>query len=361
MRFVDLIHRWTGGLVGLLLAVIGLSGALLVHKNAWVTVAHADDPLVRETAGISETVAGLMADPARRPDQISFASSEFGLHQLHYPDGAGAYADQAGGIVTQWASQWSRPELWLFDLHHHLFAGKPGELVTGLLGLIGLGFIVTGTILWWRLRKSFSFRLWPARMSRPAILRHHRNLAVLLSPLLLLSFLTGAMMDLKPVQDLVLSPWTAPAQMNAALASPEVKGGALSPRADWGAMLAEARRQFPAADFRILTLPRAPGDLIMLRLKQPGEWLPNGRTAIWFAPEDGKVVAVRDGLSLPSGVHVYGVMYTLHAARLDGLPYRLLMTLSGLGLTMLGTLAVWSFWFRRKVKGKPARPRAAAT
>lgn len=39
----------------------------------------------------------------------------------------------------------------------------------------------------------------------------------------------------------------------------------------------------------LLSLPNSPGDLIALRMKQPEEWLPNGRTMLWFAPEDGRL------------------------------------------------------------------------
>ncbi len=34
MPLLDGLHRWTGGLIGLLLVVIGLSGLMLVHKDA---------------------------------------------------------------------------------------------------------------------------------------------------------------------------------------------------------------------------------------------------------------------------------------------------------------------------------------
>lgn len=122
-------------------------------------------------------------------------------------------------------------------------------------------------------------------------------------------------------------------------------------------MLSEARRRFPDADYRMLTLPQVQGDAVVLRMRQPAEWLPNGRTTIWFAADTGKVLTVRDGLQLPQGQRIYNVLYTLHSAKLDGLPYRLVMTVSGLGLAVLGTLAVWSFWFRRNRKAKPAGPR----
>jgi uncharacterized iron-regulated membrane protein len=42
------------------------------------------------------------------------------------------------------------------------------------------------------------------------------------------------------------------------------------------------------------------------------------------------------------------MLYPLHAGRVGGVVWKMLMTLSGLALTLLGTLAVWTFWFRRR-------------
>ncbi|WP_164255793.1 PepSY-associated TM helix domain-containing protein, partial [Stenotrophomonas maltophilia] len=88
----------------------------------------------------------------------------------------------------------SRPELWLFDLHHHLFTGDTGETVIGIAGLAAILFVITGTILWWRTRRTFKFRLWPKRLSRPMIVMQHRDLGIVMAPLLLLSAVTGTMM-----------------------------------------------------------------------------------------------------------------------------------------------------------------------
>ena len=43
MKLLDLLHRWTGGLIGLVLLVLGLSGTVLIHRDAWVMLPHADD------------------------------------------------------------------------------------------------------------------------------------------------------------------------------------------------------------------------------------------------------------------------------------------------------------------------------
>ena len=53
--------------------------------------------------------------------------------------------------------------------------------------------MLSGVILWWRTRRTFQFRLWPKRMSRPSILMHHRDLGVVVAPLLLISIVTGTM------------------------------------------------------------------------------------------------------------------------------------------------------------------------
>ena len=56
------------------------------------------------------------------------------------------------------------------------------------------------------------------------------------------------------------------------------------------------------------------------------------------------VVADRDAQALPLGSRIANLDYPLHAAKVGGLPYRLVMTVSGLTLTLLGTLAVVTFW-----------------
>jgi uncharacterized iron-regulated membrane protein len=98
---------------------------------------------------------------------------------------------------------------------------------------------------------------------------------------------------------------------------------------------------------RSLALPRGQSGIITLRMRGQQEWLPNGRTTVWFAADTGRMVAARDAAGLSKTVRGYNALYPLHAGKIWGLPFRLLMSLSGLSLALLGTLAVWSFWFKR--------------
>lgn len=354
MQTLRLLHRWTGGFVGLLLALLGLSGALLVHKDAFlrITVPHAADAQRQDTATLAAAAAKIFA-AEDRPRSIVLATDRLGLHKLSYKGEHGAYADQDGNIVQNWTSNWERPEVWLFDFHHHLFNGDAGEIVGGGIGLIGLGFVVTGLILWWPTRRMFKFRLWPKGAKRAAIVHHHRDLGVWIAPLLVLSLTTGAAMNLKWFSQALRAPFSPPAVVEAASAPPKIVGGKLAKDLDWASVIGAAKARFPDAEVRTIGLPAKKGGLIQIRLRRQAEWLPNGRTMAWFDPADGRLVASRDALTLPLGARIANADYPLHAAKVGGLAYRLVMTASGLALTLLGSLAVVTFW--GNPSGKPRR------
>lgn len=356
MKLLDTLHRWTGGLIGLVLAMLGLTGAILVHRDAWVMLPHADDARVTDVAALAEATQRIMSDAAQRPQSILFANDGFGLNRLNFAKGAGAYSDQAGNIVTRWASQWERPEIWLFDLHHHLFAGDAGELVLGIVALCGLFFVISGMILWWRTRSTFKFRLWPKRLSRPSIVWHHRDLGIIMAPLLLLSLYTGSVFVFRPMAGLILGRGTE-ADLKAASKAPKYGPAELSSDFDWRALIRTAHARFPRAELRLVSMGRGESGLVNVRMRQPEEWLPNGRTMLWFAADTGKLIGVRDANALPMRAQIYNRFYPLHAAKVGGLAWRIVMTLSGLALFLLGTLTVWTFWFRRP-KPRPMPRRA---
>lgn len=359
MKTLRLLHRWTGGFVGLLLALLGLSGALLVHKDAFLraTVPHAADAQRQDTATLAAAATKIFA-AEDRPRSIVLATDRLGLHKLSYKGERGAYADQNGDIVQSWTSNWARPEVWLFDFHHHLFNGDAGEIAGGVIGLIGLAFVVTGLILWWPTRRMFRFSLWPKAAKRAAVVHHHRDLGAWVAPLLILSLTTGAAMNLKWFSQALRAPFSPPSAVEAASAPPKIVGGKLAKDLDWTKVIGAAKARFPDAEVRTIGLPARKGGLIQIRLRRQAEWLPNGRSVAWFDPADGRLVASRDALTLPLGARIANADYPLHAAKVGGLPYRLVMTVSGLALALLGSLAVVTFW--SNPSGSPRRRRSAA-
>lgn len=357
MQVIDFLHRWIGGTVGLLLALLGLSGVALVHRYSWIMLPHAGDTGPQSAERVAVLAQAVMTHGASRPRSILFAGEEFGLSRLTWPGSGGAYVDWAGNAVARWDSAWGRPELWLFEFHHYLFAGDTGKTATGIAGLAGFALVLMGVILWWRTRKSFEFRLWPKRMSRPAIVRQHRDLGILLAPLLLLSLVTGTTLIFRPITNILFGPG-ANTVIQAALDDPAAPSGVIGPDLDWHEMILAAHARYPDAEIRALILPAKPGAPIAIRMRRPFEWLPNGRTMMWFAPATGQVIGTRDAATLPWQAKAFNLVYPLHSASGTGLIHRLLMTVSGLGLALFGSLAVWTFWFRRPRAA--ARPRISA-
>jgi uncharacterized iron-regulated membrane protein len=348
MRLLATLHRWAGGLIGLALALIGLSGTLLVWEDTWIGLPYADAPAQVSPAALARTMEAATASGGL--SRITFAGPEIGLHQAIYNDGSGAYFGPQAQEVARWSSEWGRPELWLFDFHHHLFTGETGETITGVLGLVGLLFVISGTILWWRTRKTFQLRAWPARMTRPAIIRHHRDLGIVAAPLLLVSMATGVLMLFEPLAQAAFAPWGS---LKSAEAPELPQAGAVGPETDWHAIFAAAQARFPAAEPRRLQLPNKPGEPVTLRMRQPFEWTPNGRTYLRFDPVAARLLSVEDPALGNGAKAAQEKLYPIHSAKVGGWAWKLAITCSGLALTLLGSLSVWSFWFRRN-KTRPA-------
>ena len=348
MKLLSFLHRWAGGILGMLLAVLGLSGTVLLWEGEWVSLPGSGDPVVENVQAIGriaerETAAGAL--------RITFASEEIGLHHVVREGGAGSYLNQEGAAVASWSSQWERPELWIFDLHHHLFAGHAGETVTGIAGVAGLLFTLTGILLWWRSRRAFRWQLWPKKFQPGPIVSHHRDIGILVAPLLLVSFVTGTGMLYPAAARVVLSPF---GRLETLPKPPEVAPA--NGTAPIAAMLVQAKARFPEAELRRLTLPAKRGQPWSLRMRQPFEWTPNGRTTLSF-DGSGKLVRIDDAARGSLAASINEKLYPLHSAKVGGLVWKLAMTLSGLGLTLLGALATWSFWFRKAKKRR--RPEIA--
>src|SRR3546814_10153839 len=114
IKLLDTLHRWTGGLIGLLLALMGLSGTVLLYEHLWIGVPGAGDPLRGDLATVAATTEKLMATSGAKG--IIYAEERFGLHQLRFAEGAGAYASQSGEIDARGGRPWARPELWISDI-----------------------------------------------------------------------------------------------------------------------------------------------------------------------------------------------------------------------------------------------------
>jgi len=336
MHLLSLLHRWIGAIGGLLLAVLGLTGTLLVWRDELTFVAHAGDPVRADPASLAKAVAHV-SQGAKPVDRITFAGDGLGVHQVIFKDGSGAYVSQAGETVARWSASWQRPELWLFDLHHRLLIGDAGETITGIAGMVGLFFVVTGIVLWWRSRRRFRLRAWPATMRSGAIVHHHRDMGVVAAPLLLVSLVTGALMVFPALGGGLI------AEARSHLPKVEEHRAAPASR-DVAPLFRAAAATFPGAEFRRLQWPRKAGAPIVLRLRQSFEWTPNGRTFVYADPVTLGILGRADPTEGGTAASIREKLYPVHAAKTGGVLWKLAMSASGLALALLGSLAVYAFW-----------------
>ena len=56
MKLLSLLHRWTGGIVGILLAVIGLSGTVLLWEDSWIMLDGAHDLALADPVAMGRAI-----------------------------------------------------------------------------------------------------------------------------------------------------------------------------------------------------------------------------------------------------------------------------------------------------------------
>jgi uncharacterized iron-regulated membrane protein len=346
------VHAWAGVGLCLILAMLGLSGTLLVFKDDWLRMVFAPaltgahQPALSLGAQLEAIEAAHAADGLRH---VVLASEGFALHRLGFADGGGAYVDAQGVVIDRWSAG-GRPEEWLFELHHRLLAGETGEMIAGIAGLAAAVMVLTGVMIWWPAARSFGARVWPRSGRRRDLLAHHRDLGVMMALPILVLAVTGASMVFSDQARAVLG-WAT------ASGSPDPAGTPPTPigpgDTSWPAVIAAAQDRFADATPRIAIWPAAPDRPAVLRLRQPAEWHPNGRTSLSIDPASGRIVASVDALALGAGDRMFNALYPVHAAKVGDRIIDGLWAAAGLGMTSLALLGAWAFV--RKPRRRVAR------
>jgi uncharacterized iron-regulated membrane protein len=151
MRFLRLLHAWAGTFLSLLLALLGLSGALLVFKNDYVQASVPEARLTMPTDPMSLAQALETVERIHGPQSlnyVTFGGDQLGLHHLVFTNEVSSFLNAQGAKVSVWEKN-GRFEDWLFDLHGHLLSGDTGELLAGSAALAAVIMCLTGIAVWW--------------------------------------------------------------------------------------------------------------------------------------------------------------------------------------------------------------------
>lgn len=354
MTILRLLHRWTGAVLSLLLIIVGATGGLLVLKNDWLrlTVPAARTAAVTDAAALGRAVDRLEAqDPPHviagmehmhmegmpaALTRVVLPSGDLSLFQTFYDHDGYGYADGQGRDVARWTGA-GRPETAIYELHHFLLAGDAGMRVVGVEGLIAIFLALTGLVVWWPSRRAFRWRAWPGGWKRGEVLAAHRDLGVLAALPLAIFCLTGSGMIFYQTTEGLLNR-IAPGGERPMQTAPADPGDV-----DWSRALPAVQAAYPQSRLRMIIWPQSRFAPAIVRLKQPGEWAPDGNTEVWIDAETGRLIGQSDGMKLGGGQRLFNGFYPVHTASFGGRLYDLFALLSGLALTALGVFGLWSF------------------
>lgn len=351
-RTLRTLHLWLGLGAGLVFAVLGISGSVLVFQPELLRWQH--PALFAEPAPDEATIAGglarLLADPPPGVSGGDLPRAATPYWQLYTRDGGRLYLDAGAERVLLERRTDNDLLLWLRDLHTHLLGGQRGEQLAGVVGLIGLFLLLSGLYLWWPRSGGMVAQLrWFRGPPIRRWLSWHRSLGTLTLPIVLLVALTGVAMvwsDVaRGVLGLLLTDSPDPTAPAVIAREPQV---ATSDPAHGRALLTAARTALPQAELARVSLPAADDARLVFRARSDGEWHPVGRSLVWLDRVRGASIAAVDASGLAPAARASHAIYPLHGGMVGGWPWRLAVALAGLLPAFLLVTGTLLWWQRRR-------------
>ena len=354
------IHLYAGLAAGALLAVAGLSGALLVYAPELETGASPASGRVQGPPPEQTAERLLAARPGLRLQDIRFDRHGNAIwYHLQEPDAGGrrgrdlhVMADPATGEALREADRSAGAWRWLRDLHHDLLGGKTGRRVNGAGAAILLLLALTGLAVWWPGKA-----LWRKRLGVQGGTGWKRLNWDLHSAG---GFWTCSGLVFFAVTGMIFA-WPDTARRLAGIQKE-------APKPQWrlelpqGAAMAPVARLAAAAESAIdggriaqIKFPKKPGEPVEARVKTPLDGHMHGHSRVWLHPATATVLRVEDFRNLPAAQRALAVAQQIHKGHFTdaGWPGALLRALwipLGLapGLLFLSGFLMW--WNRVAVK-----------
>jgi sulfite reductase (NADPH) flavoprotein alpha-component len=362
--------HWIAGIsAGLVLAVVGFTGAMLgfeqpvldlLNPQFHVAVPEGAQPLppsmlvARASAAHPELLArSLSWEGDDRAVVIRMArpgQRRGGVEAAFDPYTGAALAPARGEGFFHVCEQW----------HRRLAAGEAGRQVVGASTALLVLMAITGLILRWpRRARSLSAWLKPdlSRRGRPLL----RHLHALLGTWVLAFYLVAALTGLWWSWDFYRNALNGWAGVQGSLRGKPPATGApgdpvVSPDAAWIAF----RAAVPDAEVATLTLTHAPDLPIVLRYRT-GESPHQRAFDRMQIGADGQVLARERYADQPRGRRFISSLFPLHSGDFFGAPGRWLMAIACLLMPLFTASGLWLWFWRRRNERRLPRSRVGET
>src|SRR6266508_2113577 len=325
-RWLWQIHLWLGLILGPVVGVVALTGAIVVFRyelNRMTTPGTAYVQPQATRLSIDELTARIQhAHPEDRliqagwgeagPDNAwNYRSTPPEGHRIH------TFVNQYTGEITgrdDYHDKWMQ---WFFDLHAYLLAGDRGEFLNGFVGLTAVLMSVTGLIVWWpgTAHWVFGFKyLWGARWKRQNY-DLHKIIGFYSSLALAVVAFTGAYFAFPSLYK----------QATERVTGTKVTVGPPKASTAWSdrhvaleQFLRAAEDAQPGATAISLSFPQNAGDPVTVRTKEARDWHRVGLNYVYLEPADARVVRSDRFSDATVGTKAILFVYPLHFGRFGG-------------------------------------------
>ncbi|WP_445176350.1 PepSY-associated TM helix domain-containing protein [Microcoleus sp.] len=346
-----ILHRYVGVMVGILLAIVSLTGSSLVF---WKEINVFLNPQMFQVIPQGDRVSVQFAIDTIRSAyphwQLNFLELPRALDSvytarmlLNSSDFAYVYLNPYTGEVLGF-QQWGLTVMsFIYNFHVSLLGGKAGETVVGICGLLLLLLSLTGIILWpgWKkLVAGFAIRWHSARQLINYDL--HKVGGILSCVFLIAIASTGTAMIFNTqfkgvIYSLVGTPklpeLTSTMVANASPVTADI-------------ILKKADLALPGKTIYI-TFPSKRQGTFVVRKKLVGDIHPNGSSNVYLDQYSGQVLRVENGFTAPVASQIINLLFPVHIGAFGGLPTRILYVFIGLTPTLL-SISGLVLWRRRQ-------------
>lgn len=353
------LHTWIGLVLGVVLLIVALSGAVLVFRPQLERRMDPDRFIV--PAGSMRMSIDVLAARARAAhpvgelESVRFYGDPTMPLLVLFSNKEYVHLNPYTGVVLGTRQRYGEGFGWVEGIHKYLtLEPDVGENVNGSLAFVFAALMASGVILWWpATRRALKAGLTLNRKlnGRPWHLNLHKTLGFYAAAVLLFSALTGIPIALDSTR-IVLSYLTGSSAPRPAPTKPAGTGAFVG----FDAVATQVAQLMPNASETYIARPKtgiATAYAIAADAPQP-----NARSYLWTDAATGRLVRYTPYAELPRGYRLYYWLLSLHTGVAGGWLMKLLLLFGTLSVPVLAYTGVLSY-FRRPSR-KPAAVAARA-
>lgn len=359
------VHLYLGMSLGLWLAVIGITGSLLVFYveldevlNPELVIADPSAPRLSYQALVDaiqraepDRLRGWRLEISDNPQRMITARyyQPQETEHLGFAPLMVTVHPQTGAVLKQ--RFWGQYAMtWIYDLHYTLLLASTGKLIMAIVGGLLLVALISGLVLWWPQRGKWRAALSIKRNASAERLTYdvHKVAGAYGFALLLLLALTGIVLEVPEyVNPLIakFSPLQTPAKPQSLVMHSN------QARITVDRAVSVAQNLFPDAQLSWIETPHDAAGSYRINLYQAGE--PSRRfpkTNVWVDQYSGRILQVNNPDDFSKGDSLITWLHPLHSGEALALPGRLLVLLAGLLGPLLFVTGVIRWLHKRRAK-----------